>query len=185
MPTLVPSSDEVRIYEIAVMIAPDLDQKSESTLLKEIDELFSEAKATTVFKDSWSKRGLAYPIQGKTEAKFVIYYVEMAPANIREVGNQLTLTKGVMRHLIVIPPKGYEAVSFEAAYTDWLKNRETVADMRKRKKEEKMQEKVLTQTKRAAAAKRAAEPKKEAKPLEMEKLSASLDKLISDDDLKI
>jgi small subunit ribosomal protein S6 len=186
MPTLNPSSDEVRIYEIAVMYQPDLDQKAESNLLGEVEGLFAEAKAKLLFKDPWSKRGLAYKIGGFDEAKFVIYYHEMPPESVRELDKQLRLLKGVLRHLIVIPPKGYEAVSFETAYQDWIKNRETVEDVRQRKKEEKLKMTVTAQAKRTT--KRMETKAKDAapaKPLEMEKLSTELDKLISDDDLKL
>jgi small subunit ribosomal protein S6 len=184
MPTLNPSSEDVRIYEIAVMLQPDLDQRGESKLLSEIEGHFADAKAVTLFKDPWTKRGLAYEIGGFDEAKFVIYYLEMDPSMIRELDKQLRLTKGVLRHLVVIPPKGYEAVSFEAKYQDWLKNRVTVAEARQRKREERVKQTVTDQAKRTA--KRMTEkPKQTAKPLDSGVLTEKLDKLISDDDLKL
>jgi phage-related minor tail protein len=85
--------------------------------------------------------------------------------------------------MIVIPPKGYEAVSYEEKYLDWLKNRVTVAEQRQHKKEERLKQTVTAQAKRAT--KRMEKPKAEAKPLEMKKLDAELDKLISDSDLKL
>jgi ribosomal protein S6 len=183
MPTLNASSEDVRVYEFAVMYQPDLDQKAETALLKELDEHFAEAGGKLLFKDPWSKRGLAYKIGGFSDAKFVIYYFEMDPSKIRELDQQLRLTKGVLRHMIVIPPKGYEAVSYEEKYLDWLKNRVTVAEQRQHKKEERLKQTVTAQAKRAT--KRMEKPKAEAKPLEMKKLDAELDKLISDSDLKL
>ncbi len=183
MPTLIPSSDEVRIYEVAIMIQPDLDQKSELTLLKEIDAHFAEATAKLLFKDVWTKRGLAYKIGGYHEAKFVIFYLEMPPASIRELDKQLRLTKGVLRHLVVIPPAGYEAISYEEHYQNWLKNRETESDIRARKREEKLKEKTIVQAKRAA--KQRIAPKPKTADIEMADLSAELEKMISDEDLKI
>jgi len=186
MPTLSPSSEDVRVYEVAVMLQPDLDQKSENALLAEIDGLFKEADAKLLFKDPWTKRGLAYKIGGYSEAKFVIYYYEMDPSKLRELDRMLRLTKGVLRHLITLPPDGYEAVSFESAYQDWMKTRETAADMKKRKSEEKLKSAVTAQAKRATKRMDAkAKPKKKAEPLEMSELTESLDKLISDDDLKL
>ena len=186
MPTLNPSSEDVRVYEIAVMIKPDLDQKAEATLMKELDEHFKEAQGKLLFKDPWSKRGLAYDIGGYGEAKFVIYYFEMDPKFIRELDKQLRLQKGVLRHLIVIPPKNYEAVSYEEAYQQWLKTRVSVSDQRRLKKEEKLKEQVVAgakrATKRTEAAKKEAVP---AKPMKMEKLTQELDKMISDQDLQM
>ncbi|MEQ1849531.1 MAG: 30S ribosomal protein S6 [Candidatus Peribacteraceae bacterium] len=183
MPTLVPSSDDVRIYEISVMYPANLDQKSENALLKEIDDLFSEASAKVIFKDPWSKRGLAYPIKGHTEAKYVIFYAEMDPARVRELDHDLRLLKGVLRHLMLIPPKGYEAQSFESFYETWLKSRESAEDVRRRKTEEKAKETVVANAKRAT--KRMETKKKPVESVEMDQLSTKLDALISDDDLKI
>ncbi len=184
MVKLVPSSENTRVYEIALMYQPDLDQKAEKTLLTEVEGMFDEVKATLLFKDPWSKRGLAYKIGGYQEAKFVIYYYDIDPSKIRELDNSMRLQKGVLRHLILIPPKGYEAVSFEERYQDWLKNHETVAEVRLRKKEEKLQKSVATQAKRKTENLKT-KPKEAAKPMEKEKLDAKLDKLISDEDLKI
>ncbi len=185
MPTLVPSSEDVRVYEFAVMIRPDLDQKAESMLITEVEAIFTEAKGKLLFKDPWSKRGLAYKIGGFNEAKFVIYYYELPPASVREIDHQMRLLKGVLRHLMVIPPKGYEAVSHESIYLDWMKNRETIADVRARKREEKTKQTVVDQAKRAS--KRLETKTKEApkKVLEMQDLDSQLDKLISDSDLKL
>jgi len=185
MPTLTPSSEDVRIYEIAIMLQPDLDQKAEKVLLAEIDAHFAEAQAKLLFKDPWTKRGLAYKIGGFTEAKFIIYYFEMDPSKIRELDGQLRLTKGLLRHMIVLPPKGYEAVSHEAVYQDWLKNRVTASEMKERKKEEKLKASVTQQAKRATKRMEAKKPKEEVKPLEMGQLTKKLDQLISDDDLTI
>ena len=184
MPTLIPSSEDVRVYEIAVMYLPDFDQKAEAALLKEIDELFAEAQAKRLFVDPWSKRGLAYKIGGYKEAKFIIYYEEMSPANIRELDKQFRLLRGVLRHLIVIPPKGYEAVSYEERYQQWLQTRETVADVRQRKKEERLKQTVVAQAKRTT--KRMEQKKEEPKePLKVQEFEKQLEKLISDDDLKL
>lgn len=183
MPTLIPSSDEVRIYEIAVMYAADIEQKVENTLLKEIDEHFAEAGSKLIFKDVWSKRGLAYPIGGHMEAKYVIYYIEVDPAKIRNIDHELRLQKGMLRHMIVIPPKKYEARNFEDLYQNWMKSRESVEDIRKKKQEEKVQQNVVASAKRAT--KRMEEKKKtETKPVELGDLTEKLDALISDD-LKI
>ncbi len=184
MPTLVPRSEDVRIYEIAVMIQPDLDQKAEKNLLSEVESHFTEAKAVTLFTDPWTRRGLAYKIGGFQEAKFVIYYLEMDPSVIRELDKQLRLTKGVLRHLVVIPPKGYEAVSFEAKYNDWLKNRVTLAEQKQHKREERLKQTVTDQAKRTAK-RMEQKPKEAVKPLEIGELTEHLDKLISDDDLKL
>jgi small subunit ribosomal protein S6 len=184
MPTLIPSSDDVRVYEVAVLYQPDLDQKSEAVFLKEISGLFAEVEGKLLFQDPWSKRGLAYKIGGFREAKCVIYYYEMPPVGIRELDRQLRLLKGVLRHMIVIPPKGYEAISYEDHYQQWLKTRESAAEVTKHKKEEHLRQTVVAQAKRTT--KRLETRKQEVKePLKVQELEKQLEKLISDDDLKL
>lgn len=185
MTKLVPSNEDVRVYEFCVMYQPNLDQKAESTLLSEIEGHFKEAQGTLLFKDPWSRRGLAYKVAGFDEAKFIIYYYEIPPASIRELDHQLRLQKGVLRHLMVIPPKGYEAVSYEARYQDWMKNRETIEDVRARKREEKTKKTVVDQAKRATKRLETKAKEAEKKPLKMQDLDSQLDKLISDSDLKL
>ncbi len=185
MPTLNPSNEDVRVYEFAVMYQPNLDQKAESVLLAEIEGHFKDAKGKLLFKDPWSKRGLAYKIGGFDDAKFVIYYYEIAPSEIRELDHQLRLQKGVLRHLMVIPPKGYEAVSFEAKYQDWMKNRETIEDVRTRKREEKLKQNVVSQAKRVTKRMETKAKETVKQPLKMQDLDSQLDKLIADSDLKL
>ncbi len=187
MPTLVPSSEETKIYELCVMTQPDLMEKAEAQLTKDIDALLLEVGAKVVFKDSWGKRGLAYKIGGHMEGKFTVYYIDADPSKIRALDTALRLEKGVLRHLIVIPPKGYEAVSYAAKYEEWLKNRETVTEMRAREKAEKVEERVKAKAK--VEAKRM-EAKKKEKKAPAPKMSAGsidteLDKLLSDSDLSI
>ncbi len=185
MPTLVPSSEDVRVYEFAVMYRGDLDQKAETALLAEIESHFTDAAAKLLFKDPWSKRGLAFKVGGYSEAKFVIYYFEIDPAKVREIDHQLRLIRGVLRHLIVLPPKGYEAVSYEAKYQDWLKNRETIEDVRARKREEKLKQNVVSQAKRTSKRMETKVKEEVKQPLKVEDLQKQLDKMISDDDLKL
>lgn len=184
MPVFTPSSDEVRVYELAVLYPANIDQKAENGLLKEIDDLFAETNSKVLFKDAWSKRGLAYPIKGHTEGKYVIYYIEADPARIREMDKDLRLIKGLLRHMMVIPPKGYEVQSYESLYQQWLKSRESADDVRRRKTEEKAKETVVANAKRASKRMDSAK-KKPAASVEMGELTEKLDELISDDDLKI
>lgn len=189
MTTLTPSSEDTRIYEISVMYASDMTPKDESALLKNLESIFSEAAGKQLFKDQWSRRGLAYKIKGTKEVKFVIFYYEFDPSKTREIDHAIRLEKGVLRHLIVIPPVGYEAVSFEDKYQEWIKTRETAADMRKREQEEKTKERVTTkakmEAKRMEAQKKRKAEKEPVTKMESGQINEELEKLISDEDLNI
>ncbi len=188
MPELVPTSEDGRIYEWCVLYPYPMQQKEEQTLLKEIDEIFAEAGAREVARDKWGRRGLAYPIGGLKEGTFVIYYFEMDPAKVKEVDNVLRITKGVLRHLVVKPPKRYQIVKYSETYEQWLKDRETVEQQREREREQKVQEQVARKAKMRAKAtteRKKVKPAAEASSMGGENLTEQIDKLISDDTLDI
>lgn len=186
MVSLIPTSEDTSVYEVAVLYAGDITDKAEAQLLKDLEGIFAENGGKQIFKDVWGKRGLAYSVKGHKEGKFIIYYYEVDPSKIRTVDQAIRLEKNVLRHLLLLPPKGYEAVSYGAQYEDWIKNRETIQDLKTRKKEEKSQEKVKARAKveaRRAEAKK--KDKKPSKPMEAGKITEELDKLLSDSDLNI
>ncbi len=183
MPTLTPSSEDVRIYEFCILYPYPMGQKEEATLLKEIDGMFAEVGAKEVSRDKWGRRGLAYPIKGSTEGSYLILYVEMDPLKIKELDLALRIHKSILRHLLVIPPKGYQVVQYSGKYEQWMKDRESVEDTRTREKEEKVRDLVAKKAQRKA--KMVAAEQKEVPRAKMAEgdLTQKIDKLVSDDSL--
>lgn len=184
-----PSTEDVVIYEVCVLY-PVLQQKEEQQVLKDVEELFAEAGGKQIAKDLWGRRGLAYKIKGNMEGNFVVYYYEMDPLKLKELDRNLRIVKNVLRHMIVKPPKGYQIVKYSEAYEQWLKERETLDQVRVREKEEKL--KVQVAKRAQAQVRRTDERKKlEAKekeviePMQKDMLTEKLDKLISDDTLDL
>jgi small subunit ribosomal protein S6 len=183
MTTLIPSSEDAKVYEFCVLMQSDLGDKAESQLVKSLETLFAEVGAKILFKDAWSKRGLAYSIRGHVEGKFTIYYVELDPMKVRDLDGAIRLEKGVMRHMIVIPPKGYEAVSYEEKYLEWEKTHETQSEIRERVRREKLEERVKAKAKVEAKRMEAKKKEKVAPAMTTERLDEEIGKLISDEDL--
>lgn len=183
MADLQASSEDVRIYEFCVLYPFPLNQKEEQEVLKNVEELLSEAKAKIIMKDVWGRRGLAYPIKGYREGSFVIYYVEMDPSKLKEIDNQLKITKGVLRHLIVKPPKKYKIVPMAGNYEAWKQQSKAEGERKAAEKEEKLKKQVLEKAKRQT--KKADEKPKAEKAAPKGDLGAKLDKLISDDSIEM
>ena len=187
MPQLVPTSEDSRIYEWCVLYPYPMTQKEEQQVTKEVEGHFEEAGARQVAKDAWGRRGLAYSVGGFKEGNFTVYYYEMDPGKVKEVDNALRITKGVLRHIAVKPPKRYQVVQFSEAYVQWLKDRKTVEEQRAAAREEKVQEQIARRAKMKAKA--TAERKKTAKPAEQplgeEALTEQIEKLISDDSVDL
>ncbi len=182
MVSYTPTSEDVRLYEIAVLYPFPMHQKEEAELLKAIDGIFADAKAKEIFRDVWGRRGLAYKIGGCAEANFIIYYQELDPRKLKDIDQQLRILKGVLRHMIVKPPEGLEIRSFANAEKQWKEKARLEDATRISEKEERLKKQMLDKAKRKAAP---AAAKKEKPAVTGEALNAQLDKLISDKDLDI
>src|SRR3989338_785184 len=173
---------DARLYECIVLLAHP--NPEEQKLLKEIEGIFTEVNAKLVEKDLWSRRGLAYPIHGQTEGKYIVYYYEMEPLSLQTVDEALRIAKGVLRHMLFKPPIGYAIVNFEEKFQRWIKERETEEQVRARQHEQELTEKVLQRAKHQA---KQAETRRRAPQGEMEEkeLEQQLEKIIADDDLHL
>lgn len=177
MPVHTPSSEDVRIYECAILYPSPFNQKEENELLKAIEEIFSDAKGTLILKDAWGERGLAYKIGGFDQANVIVYYYEIDPSKIKEIDRQLSILKGVLRHLIVKPVKNYDIAPMAGRLDQWKEQQRIDVETRSREKEEKKLKQVVDKVKRAAPKKKVAEEK----PMPTESVAEGVDKLISDD----
>lgn len=183
MPVHVPSSEDVRVYETAILYPSPINQKEEKDLLKAVEEIFAEAKATVILKDAWGARGLAYKIGGFEEANVLVMYHEIDPSMIKEIDRQLSILKGVLRHLIVKPVKNYDIAPMAGRLDQWKEQVRVDRETRVREKEEKKLKQVVEKAKRAPAKKKAAPV--DDKPMPTETIEQGVDKLLSDTDLSI
>jgi len=189
MPTLTTTEEDTRIYECCVLLPYPLSQKEEQEVLKEVEDIFTEAKAKQIAKDAWGRRGLAYPIKGQNEGSFVVYYYEMDPANVKEVDEALRIAHGVLRHLLIKPPTKYEILNYSEEYEKWQKERVTETERKEVEKDAEIKRKVAEKAKRKVKkveVEKKEKPVKEERPkIEEDKLTEEIEKLISDDELDI
>ena len=138
MTILSPSSEDTRIYEVTILYPYKLNQKEEKQILDEVSTVFEEAGAKLIESDMWGRRGLAYTIEGHDEGNFAIFYYEMDPLKVREADEAMLIIPGVLRHMIVKPPKGYELVKYSDQHKKWMKERETESERKGREREEEI-----------------------------------------------
>ena len=112
MAVLTASSEDTRVYELCILYGYPTPQKEEAELLKQVEALFDEAGAKIIEKDSWGKRGLAYTIGGFDQGVYVVYYLDMDPSKLKEMDSAIRIVPGLLRHIIVKPPKDYELLKF-------------------------------------------------------------------------
>lgn len=185
MVSYTPSSEDVRLYEVAVLYPYPMNQKEEAELLKGIDEIFADAGAKQIFKDVWGRRGLAYKIAGFEEGNFVIYYFEIDPSKLTEIDEQLRILKGMLRHMMIKPPKKYQISPYAESEKKWKEANRLEGERKVQEKEDKKLKQVVDKAKRAVPV-RERSKKDDVKPaVTGEALTQELDKLISDKDLEL
>lgn len=181
-------TEDKMLYELCVLVPYPLPQKEETTVWKEVEKLLEEAEAVTKLKDVWGRRGLAYKIGGFSEGAYVIYYVEMDPSKVRELDRQLRITKNVLRHMVIKPPKHYQMMKYGELYQKWEEEGTLKRLRQSQEKQEKLEkqaiEKAKTAAKKVVTSARARKTEESDKPkLSEAELSQEVSKLLSDDSL--
>jgi small subunit ribosomal protein S6 len=91
----------MRLYDIVVLVTPDLGDEDAAKVVAEYRRLLSEGGAQMVKDEPWGRRRLAYSILRKREAHYHHFQVSAAPALVAEVERRMRLSDQVLRHLAV------------------------------------------------------------------------------------
>lgn len=175
-------AEDTRTYECMVLYSYPLPQKEEQELLSEVEKWFEDAGGRLVAKDLWGRRGLAYEVRGSREANVVVYHYELTPEKVYEVDQGLRILKGVLRHVIVKPPKGYEIPRFSEKYEQWLKDRETMEEEKRREEEERLKKRVVEKVRQEV---KKSEQRPTAGGVQEKELTQQIEKIISDKDFNL
>lgn len=88
-------------YEAVFLIDPTLTEEATASLVAKFKTL-AEQNGSNVEVDEWGKRKLAYAIDYKTEAYYVLLSFTSAPDFPRELDRIFGITEGIMRSMIVL-----------------------------------------------------------------------------------
>jgi len=91
----------MRLYDIVVLVTPDLSDEDASKLAGEYKKILTDGGATVVKEEPWGRRRLAFPIGRKREAHYVYWQVDAPPAAVAEAERRMGLSDQVLRHLAV------------------------------------------------------------------------------------
>lgn len=95
----------MRPYEVMVIFEGELEEADVKKATKEYTDLVAASGATIGNVDHWGKRKFAYPINKKNEGYYVVFQTMAEPEIMSELGRQLTLATGVVRHIVLRIPQ--------------------------------------------------------------------------------
>ena len=92
---------EVREYELAYIIQPELDESGILNLNERVVQVIGEHSGEMLSTEMWGRRTLAYPIKKHFEGHYVLQRFNMFPGGTTEVERFLRLNEDVLRYMML------------------------------------------------------------------------------------
>ncbi|MFC1483091.1 30S ribosomal protein S6 [Candidatus Margulisiibacteriota bacterium] len=89
-----------KVYEIIVILKPDIDEESKKTLVDKFTELISKGEGNIVEKDEWGVRELATPFKKQKSGLYTIWHVECPPPLPNTLSQWLNINEFVIHYLL-------------------------------------------------------------------------------------
>lgn len=89
------------LYELGVIIDPEVDPESETAALERLQAIITDAGGSLVEQNTWGRRQLAYPIRKKNFGVYHFWKFEVGGEVIDKLTFELRTNDAVMRSLIL------------------------------------------------------------------------------------
>ncbi|MEA5639558.1 30S ribosomal protein S6 [Cutibacterium granulosum] len=93
----------MRKYEVMILIDPTVEERQVDSVMEKYLKVVTDEKGTVDKVDVWGKRRLAYEIQNKSEAIYVVLNVTCEPATVQEIDRLFTIDEKIMRTKVMRP----------------------------------------------------------------------------------
>jgi small subunit ribosomal protein S6 len=88
----------MRAYEFMIMFDNDIDDAAIQATLGRVNEMVQAGSGQVVNIDRWGRRRLAYEINKKHEAYYVVLEIITEATNLDDIERYLRISDGVVRH---------------------------------------------------------------------------------------
>ena len=91
----------MRVYELMLLFYAQVDQTALESVLESTGKMLADQGGTILHSASWGRRKLAYPINDQSEGNYVLQYVELDPAALKDVEFNFKLNEDLLRYMFV------------------------------------------------------------------------------------
>ena len=91
----------MRLYDIVVLVTPDLNDDDATKLAGEYRKILADGGANFVNEEPWGRRRLAYEIDKQSEGYYLVADFEAEPDALTELDRVLHLADDVIRFKVV------------------------------------------------------------------------------------
>ncbi len=89
------------LYELGVIIDPEINPEDETSALERLETIITDAEGTITEKDAWGRRQLAYPIKKKNYGVYHFWKFEVGGEVLKDLNFELRTNDAIMRSLIL------------------------------------------------------------------------------------
>ena len=93
----------MRKYEVMILIDPTVEERQVDSVMEKYLKVVTDEKGTVDKVDVWGKRRLAYEIQNKSEAIYVVLNATSQPATDQEIDRLFAIDEKIMRTKVMRP----------------------------------------------------------------------------------
>ncbi len=87
-------------YEMLYLIDSSIAEEARDALIAKFEDVVKNLGGTVLSTDKWGVKKLAYPINYKSDAFYVLMTFEAEGATVKELDRIAGITDGVMRRMI-------------------------------------------------------------------------------------
>lgn len=87
----------MRKYEVMILIDSEVDERQVPTIVEKHLETITKGGGTVDNTDIWGRRRLAYDINKKSEALYVVVQITAEPAVVKEMDRLLGIDEKIVR----------------------------------------------------------------------------------------
>jgi small subunit ribosomal protein S6 len=92
----------MRNYELMVLLQPDLDEAAFNDVTSKINGWVTDSGGTVDKTDDWGIRRMAYQIHKQRDSHYVLFYLTIEPAAVKELERNIRFLEPVMRHMVSV-----------------------------------------------------------------------------------
>ena len=89
------------LYELGVIIDPEVDPESETAALERLQAIVTDAGGSLVEQNTWGRRQLAYPIRKKNFGVYHFWKFEVGGEVVEKLTFELRTNDAVMRSMVL------------------------------------------------------------------------------------
>ena len=93
--------DETTVYDLVLLLSTEAPEETRAKIVADLETAITRGGGSVVGKDNWGTRNLPYRIGRQSDAEYQLLQITGPPSLLTELGHNLRITDGVLRHRII------------------------------------------------------------------------------------